>query len=701
MAIKKDDILNRYTFVVGFVFLIAVAILYQASKTIFSEGQMWKQFGAGLKVPDIVVKPDRGNIYSSDGQLMASSIPQYYIYMDMKAHGMALDSLKAHVDELSVALSKKFKERTPAGYRDYILRNYNKTRELQLTQSRVSFLDFKEVCKFPYLKLGWNLSYKRMVQRKKPFGSLASRTIGDIYGDEARGGKNGLELAYDSLLVGKPGKTTRTRVRGRWVNVNEIDPEPGVDVVSTIDIRLQDIAETALIDKLVDIDAESGVVILMEVKSGKVRACVNMDRVSSGVYTEKQNRAVADEGEPGSTFKVASMMVALDDGVVSPNDTVDTGNGLYNFYGSQMRDHNANKGGYHKITAAQAIWYSSNVGVSRIIDRHYHKNPEKFVDGLYKIGLNEKMNIEIPGAGRPKIRYPNEKNWYATALPWMSIGYEVNIPPIYTLAFFNAIANDGKMIRPYFVEALKKDGEIYEKFSTETIRSSICKKTTLKAIQEMLQGVVDSGTAKVVHSDYVKIAGKTGTAQISYGAGGYTSGGKQHQVTFCGYFPADDPVYTCICQIRRPRNGYPSGGTMSGAVVRSIAEQAYARMLRIEPEDEPRDTARIYAPKIKGGWAQDVDYVMEKLDLEHEELDNEDAEWVKVERNGETLSMHPVKTIDNLVPNVVGMCAKDAVYLLEKTGLNVIINGKGTVYKQSVQGGAVAKRGTTVSLYLK
>lgn len=482
--------------------------------------------------------------------------------------------------------------------------------------------------------------------------------------------------------------------------MNEIDPEPGMDVVSTIDIKLQDIAETALLDKLTEIDAESGVVILMEVKTGKVRACVNMDRLSAGNYIEAKNRAVADEGEPGSTFKVASMMVALEDGAVQPGDTVDTGNGVCNFYGSRMTDHNANKGGYHKITAEQAIWYSSNIGVSRIIDKNYRKHPEKFVDGLYRIGLNEKMNLEIPGAGVPHIRYPNKTNWYSTALPWMSIGYEVNIPPIYTLAFFNAIANNGKMIRPYFVEALKKNGEIHQTFTTETVRSSICSKATLDIIRSMLQGVVDSGTAKVVHSDYVKIAGKTGTAQISYGKAGYTSGGKRHQVTFCGYFPADDPVYTCICQIRQPRNGYPSGGTMSGAVVRSIAEQAYARMLRIEPDEVEKDTTQSYIPKVKGGFRKDLQLALDNLDIEYKQTTDLN-DWVKASSEKEEILLESVEMIDNLVPNVIGMCAKDAVYLLEEAGLNVIINGKGTVYKQSIRGGSVLRKGTTISLSLK
>lgn len=707
MAIDKKTILNKYMFVVGIVFTIAIFILISAGKTVFVEGSMWRKYAETLKKEDIIVKPDRGNIYSSDGQLMASSVPLYYVYMDMKANGMKLDTLRAQIDSLSKVLSNVLKERSAADYKRYILTNYGKTTMLPLSRSKISYLQFKEVCKAPYLRFGWNLSCKRMVQRVKPFGSLASRTIGDIYGDDQRGegnkiGKNGLELSFDSLLIGKQGKSTRMRVRGRWENVNVIEPENGLDIVSTIDIGLQDIAEKALVDMLISTDAQSGVAVLMEVKTGKVKACVNMDRLETGIYEEVKNRVVADEGEPGSTFKVASMMVALEDGVVQPTDSVETGNGLFNFYGSEMRDHNANKGGYGTITAAKAIWFSSNVGVSKIINKNYHDNPGKFVDGLYRIGLNKVMNLEIPGAGKPKIRYPSKANWSATALPWMSIGYEVNIPPIYTLAFFNAIANNGKMIRPYFLESVQKEGETIAEYGTETINSSICSDRVLKEIQKMLECVVDSGTAQAVHSDFVKIAGKTGTAQISQGALGYTAGGKSHQVTFCGYFPSDKPAYTCICQIRAPRIGYPSGGAMSGVVVKTIAEQTYARALLREPDEIEVDSDMVYAPAIKGGMHNEVITALKKLNIKYSDSEADDSEWTKVKLSKEdNLELTDARTVDRLVPNVIGMSAKDAVYLLEKSGLNVNMNGMGAVYKQSIQSGSIINKGTTISLSLK
>lgn len=394
-------------------------------------------------------------------------------------------------------------------------------------------------------------------------------------------------------------------------------------------------------------------------------------------------------------------MVALEDGVVQPDDSVDAGNGLWPIYGSVMKDHNANKGGYGMITAARSIWFSSNIGVSKIINKNYHDKPAKFVDGLYRIGLNKVMNFEIPGAGKPKIRYPNKTNWSATALPWMSIGYEVNIPPIYTLAFFNAIANEGKMIRPFFLESVKKEGETIAEYETETINSSICSDRVLKEIKKMLEGVVDSGTAKEVRSDFVKIAGKTGTAQISQGALGYTAGGKSHQVTFCGYFPSDNPAYTCICQIRGPRIGYPSGGGMSGVVVKRIAEQTYARALFREP-DEIKDSNLVFSPSVKGGLHKELITALSKLNIDYEEGDADDFEWTKVKFNDED---HPelteVKTVDRLVPNVVGMSAKDAVFLLEKSGLNVRIDGMGAVYKQSIQSGSIINKGTTISLSLK
>ena len=547
---------------------------------------------------------------------------------------------------------------------------------------------------------------KEMVQREKPFGSLASRTIGDIYGEiDSTGvskGKNGLELQYDSLLRGVPGVSSVKRIGGRWTNVTEVEPVDGMDIRSTIDINIQDITEKSLVDMLKSIDAASGTAVVMEVKTGEVKAITNMARIREGVYAETKNHAVADETEPGSTFKVASMMVALEDGVCQPGDTVDVGNGIFMYKGARMTDHNNHKGGYHKITAEQAIWYSSNIGVAKVILKGYEHNPTKYVEGLYRIGLTKDLHLEIPGAGRAKIRKPDDTTlyWSKTTLPWMSFGYETQIPPIYTLAFYNAIANDGKMVRPMFTKEILQNGKVVQRFSTEVINPSICSEQTLAIIKDMLLGVVEKGTGKAVHSDIVRIAGKTGTAQIASG-GVYRRAG--HQVAFCGYFPADKPEYTCIVVIRQPRIGYPSGGTMSGGVVKAIAEKIYASHVRINVNEMQPDSTAVLLPPAKSGDYQALTSVLDELDINMDTDSLKQEQWVYAQADTarRLLDIEDLTIRQGLVPRVVGMGAKDAVYLLESLGLRARIHGIGRVRSQSILPGQRIVKGQTIVLTLK
>lgn len=394
-------------------------------------------------------------------------------------------------------------------------------------------------------------------------------------------------------------------------------------------------------------------------------------------------------------------MVALEDGVCQPGDTVDVGNGIYMYKGARMTDHNNNKGGYGRISVEQAIWYSSNIGVAKTVLKGYEKNPTKFVEGLYRIGLNEDLRLEIPGAGRAKIRRPDDtvRYWSKTALPWMSFGYETQIPPIYTLAFYNAIANNGKMVRPIFTKEILHNGKTVQSFSTEVVRESICSERTLNMIKDMLLGVVEKGTGKAVHSDFVRIAGKTGTAQIASG-GVYRQAG--HQVAFCGYFPADEPKYSCIVVIRQPRNGYPSGGTMSGGVVKAIAEKVYASHMSFDIRDMEKDSLAVMLPQPKAGERDALEYVLNKLDIEADN-DSIETKWVTAKREDgrEDVKLKDIPIREGLVPNVVGMGAKDAVYLLESVGLQTSLNGMGRVSSQSISPGSRVSKGQTVSLTLK
>jgi len=410
--------------------------------------------------------------------------------------------------------------------------------------------------------------------------------------------------------------------------------------------------------------------------------------------------------EPGSTFKVVSLMAALDDGKVNVTDSIDTGNGIFQFANAFMKDHNYNRGGFHKITIAEAIHASSNIGISRMIVNAYGNNPAAYVDKLYKMKVNEPMNLEIPGTAAPNIRHPLDKSkyWSKTTLPWMSIGYETQIPPIYTLAFYNSIANDGKLIRPFFVKALSKNGQIIKTFQTETINEQICKPSVLETIRETLLGVVEGrlGTAKNVHSKYVRIAGKTGTAQISKGALGYRSGGKSHQVSFCGYFPAEDPLYTCIVVIREPRIGYPSGGKMSGSVFKDIAERIMFLRSTLKPEYFQPDTLRKVPkiPYVLWGSFSDLEKVTSEMRLP---ISGTAGSFVSVLPNeGNNYIEISKKTIyRQLMPDFRGMGAKDAVFLAEKLGLRVMISGRGKLASQSIRPGTIIRKGQILSLYFQ
>jgi cell division protein FtsI (penicillin-binding protein 3) len=419
------------------------------------------------------------------------------------------------------------------------------------------------------------------------------------------------------------------------------------------------------------------------------------------------NHAVADVIEPGSTFKIAAMMVALEDGVVKPETPVDVGNGIYMYTNRRMTDHNSNRGGYGKINAEKAIWYSSNIGVAKLVLNGYEHNPKKFVDGLSRIGMDANLNIEIPGAGKPKLRRPGDKLWSRYSLPWMSFGYEVQIPPIQTVTFFNAIANDGKMVRPMFVKDILKNGKSVKHFNTEEVIPQICSPQTLKIIQGMLYNVVNytdptpanrNGTGRPARSDVITIAGKTGTAQIASG-GGYGTGG--HRVTFCGYFPYEKPQYTCIVVITRPRIGTVSGGSMCGTVVKDIAEKIFSNCTILDiktASDEPEKTPY---PNAKNGDYAALKNVTKGLQVKTNEAKNIRSPYVVSTSDTKGLALAELPVNANLVPNVVGMGAKDAIFALENCGLRVSLTGFGSVVSQSIANGSRVEPGQTVTITLK
>lgn len=712
MADKRTNIVLRFGIVYVIICVSFLAVIYKIAVVQFVERDKWLALAAQSVKSDIISKPNRGNIYACDGRLMASSIPTYYVYMDLRVQALHEKNgklFKDNIDSVSIYLSSFFRDRTAFEYRSAINRAYNEGKsEFQLYPKRITYSQLKQLKTFPLFRLGRNKSglvTKELFKRVRPFGSLAARAIGDIYADESKGGKNGLELFFNTELLGTPGLSTRQKVANHYMETVQVEPIDGMDINTTLDIDLQDISEKALLDGVKEFGAAVGYAILMEVHSGEVKAIVNMQRNADGTYSENRNGAVSDLVEPGSTFKVASLMAVLDDGRAKLTDTINTGNGMFAFGTSIMTDHNANHGGYHRITLAQAIYASSNIGVSRAIVKAYGKNPAEFVDKLYAMKLNEDMNLEIPGAATPHIRHPHDKAaayWSYTTLPWMSVGYETQIPPIYTLAFFNSIANDGKLIKPFFVKSISKNGQILKTFETRVLNPAICKPTTLRDVRSTLLGVIEDklGTAQNVRSKFVRIAGKSGTAQISKGKGGYKDGGKKHQVAFCGYFPYENPLYTCVVIMREPSIGYASGGHMSGSVFKNIAERVMALKSNCNPLTYLKDSVAIDSlqPYTKTGYYQALAEVTAELKLP---LSANSANWVRAFAETKQIRIEPLKVPGNVVPDMLGMGAKDAVYLAEKLGLNVQVMGRGKVILQSIIPGIAVRKGTVVKLNLQ
>ena len=707
MTPEQKKIMLRYSFIILLMVLVGIAIVIKAGVIMFAERQYWHDVADRFVKENVTVLPNRGNIISSDGQLMASSLPEYRIYMDFKAGGEVKDSLlMLHLDSICDGLHQIFPDKSAREFKSHILQGRKKgSRNYLLYPKRISYIQYKEARALPVFNMSkyrGGFHEQAFNQRKKPFGSLAMRTLGDMYSDVTLGAKNGLELSYDSILKGKEGITHRQKVMNKYLNIVDIPPVDGCDIVTTIDVGMQDIAEKALVDKLKEINANVGVAILMEVKTGDVKAIVNMTKCNDGVYREIRNNAVSDMMEPGSTFKTASIMVALEDGKITPDQIVDTGHGVYMMHGRPMRDHNWHKGGYGAIDITKVLMVSSNIGVSRVIDENYHNQPEKFVEGLYKLGIASPLNLDIPGAAkRPNIRKPNKSNWSKTALAWMSIGYETQVPPINTLTFYNAIANNGVMVKPRFVKSIMKDGQVVEEIPTEVLNSAIASPKTIEQIQTILEKVVSVGLGKPAGSKQFHVSGKTGTAQVSQGAGGYKSGTMHYLVSFCGYFPSESPKYSCIVAIQK--SGLPaSGGLMAGSVFSKIAERVYAKHLA-QDVLEAKDSTSILTPDVKNGDIAAAQYILDAIDVETSGWaeDSDKPVWGNVTHNPENIILNKKEINDKKVPNVIGMGAKDAVYLLESLGLKVQINGMGKVKTQSIPSGNTINKGRTIQLRLQ
>ncbi len=687
---RSDKVMPRYLTIAVIMTMIGFAVIGKAMYIMTAKKDYWTQVASRLKRDSVSVKPNRGNILSCDGQLMATSIPEYKIYMDFKAGGVKKDSiLGVKMDSICMGLSEIFPERTAAEFRNKIQQaRRDSLRHWEIWPRRIDYNTFCEVRKLPVFSMGkykGGFHWEENNSRRRPFESLAERTIGDLYRAKDSA-KYGLELSFDTILRGTNGLTHRRKVLNKFMDIPVLNPVDGADIVTTIDVSMQDLAEHALVDELKEINGEMGVAILMEVKTGDIKAIVNMSRGIDGRYREMVNNAVSYRCEPGSVFKVASFLVALDDGVIDTSFVIHTGNGVMDMHGRWMKDHNWRRGGYQDINVARALEVSSNIGVSYVIDKFYGSNPRKYVEGLYRVGIHEDLDIPIVGYHPPYIRMPDTKTtdrakyWSKTTLPWMSIGYETQIAPINTVSFYNAIANNGKMMKPRFVKQLVKDGQVIREFEPEVLKEQIAKPEAIKTMQTILRHVVSQGLGRKAGSKKFQVSGKTGTAQVADQYGSYHSGVTRYWLSFCGYFPSDDPRYTCIVCIKK--SGLPaSGGGMSGVVFHHIAEGVMAQNLKLSVADA-QDTAYVFSPIVKGGNSDAANYVLGSLGLK-------DRESASSEVSAST------------IPNLIGMGARDAVYQLESRGVKVRLRGRGKVKSQSLFSGTTVKQGMVCELHLE
>lgn len=741
---NNKKVMPRYFAIAVVLALVGMAVVCKAAYIMTAESDYWRKVASRLTRDSVSVQPNRGNILSCDGQLMASSIPEYRIFLDFQP-GDPTDTVWAHkldslwdekIDSLCDGLSQIF-PKSAAEFKEHLQKGrekvvYNKKLERDTKGARywliwkrpVDYNTFCEVKKLPLLNMPANkggFSWEELPKRNRPFGSLAMRTVGDI-GSETMRDENGrkvvrdtarfgLELAYDSLLRGTNGIVHHQKVLNKYMDITVAPPVDGADIVTTIDVSMQDLAERAVIDELELISGEMGVAILMEVATGDVKAMVNMERCSDGKYREMYNRAISFVCEPGSVFKVASILVALDDGVVDTSYVIHTGNGQQMMHGRNMKDHNWRRGGYQDINVARALEVSSNIGVSHVIDHFYGSNPKRYVEGLYRIGMHEDLQLPIRGYHAPNIRMPDKKTaergryWSSTTLPWMSIGYETQIAPINTVTFYNAIANNGRMMRPRFVQSLVKDGKVIKEFPPEVIKEQIARPEAVKTMQVILEHVVSQGLGKKAGSKLFKVAGKTGTAQIADEKGGYHSGIPRYWLSFAGFFPADNPRYTCIVCLKK--SGLPaSGGGMSGVVFHHIAEGVMAHNVKRHVEDA-RDTASVLVPEVKSGNVLAADYVLNQLNVKTEggwggTYAYGNPVWGQAVTHEKEVSITRRQEPDGrLVPDVTGMGARDAVYMLENAGIKVKLSGRGKVKSQSLMAGKLIQPHMICELHLE
>lgn len=663
MAVTEKSILNRLYFVAGVMFVFAIAVVFKLFTIQFVQGDKYRELAEERTIKNVVIPANRGNVYAADGSLLATSIPKYDLRFDALTPTTTI--FEKYLKPLCDSLSHYSGKSSTYYQNEFRKARANKNRYF-LVARNINYTDYTRIRNFPLLNLGafkGGLIVEQTTKREHPMGGIAQRSIGYERFDENKNvTRAGIDGAFgEKYLRGTDGHRWKQKIgQGQWkpiADYNEVEPKDGYDIYTTIDVNIQDIAHHALLKQLEYYEAEHGSVIVMEVKTGEIRAISNLGKTKDGLYYEKLNYAVGESHEPGSTFKLMALAAALEDKVVDTSDVVDTGNGSKRFYGRTIYDSH----GYGKISVARALEVSSNIAFATIIDEHYSKQPNKFINRLKSWHLNEPIGLAIIGEGKPEIPGPGDKKWSRNALPSMAYGYNVSLTPLQTLTFYNAIANDGEMVKPHFLREVREFDKSIEKVEKYVIEEQICSEETIKKLQVILKNVVIKGTGRSLYSPTFSMSGKTGTAQAEYWMADWSQN-KRYISSFAGYFPSENPKYSCIVVIHKPstKKGF-YGADVSGPVFKAIAQKIFT--------DTP------------------ITDEVRSLAFKHSVVQKDFENYYDMAQNYKTT-----------MPNVIGMPTMDAIALLENMGLTVKIEGVGVVKKQSVEKGVKVQRNQTVIL---
>lgn len=703
MDIKKDILWRVYLCFLGMV-LLGIVVVARAFYIQQAEGKYWTNLGDSMHLRYLPIDAERGTIYSEDGNMLSTSVPVFDIYIDFAAEGLREkngERFTKNIDSLSICLANLFKDKTAAAYKKELQLGYRNKERYHSLRKKVSFSDYQQFRDFPLVKLGKNKSgfiVETKDKRINPYVLLANRTIGLSRNNASN---VGLEQSYDSLLKGKTGQQLVRYVAGTYLPVDggEVEPENGKDIISTLDTYIQDVTESALMNMLVRNNSLHGTAIVMETATGKIKAIANLGKQRDSVYTEDLNYGIGKATEPGSVFKLATLMSLLEDKYVDINSIVDCEGGQKRFYGLPIRDSHLGDGA---ITVKDAFAKSSNVAFAKLADQYYHEQPAKFLEHLHRFRLDQMTGVDITASsGRPLIKKPTSRSWSKTTIPFMAHGYEELVTPLHMLMLYNAVANDGRMMKPYLVSAIREYGVEVRKIEPQVLVEKICSDQTLKQVKECMLEVVNNphGTARKLKDSSYQIAGKTGTAVTALNNKGYNKGNKIYQASFIGYFPAEQPRYTIAVVIQNSRESrMVYGADVSGAVFKEISDRIYGSYLstRKFTAGPKADSTAYYYHGAKDEFVSVLNYLnMPFMDS----ASNGYWRYAQVQNNKGLLKLKN-ETAAATIPDATGMGLKDAVYLLENAGLKVTATGRGKVISQSLLPGMPLNKSQTINLVL-